>query len=95
MTVEQLLQFYAPFAGLLGVVFWLGVLSNRVKNLEDDIKPPAHLVEDHDRLVTLETEVRAMRAEQEKQGRGIEGIQRTLANFVTRPNSITEIRTSP
>jgi hypothetical protein len=34
MTVPQLLQFYAPLAGLLAVVFMLGVLSNRVKTLE-------------------------------------------------------------
>lgn len=31
-----LIQLYAPIAGLLAVVFWLGVLSNRVAQLERD-----------------------------------------------------------
>lgn len=35
MTVTQLLQLYAPLAGLLAVTFWLGVLSNRMKVAEN------------------------------------------------------------
>jgi hypothetical protein len=36
MTVAEVLQFYAPFAGRLGIVYWLGVLSNRVITLEGE-----------------------------------------------------------
>ena len=36
MSFAEAIQLYLPLAGLLSVVFWLGVLSQRVKTLEKD-----------------------------------------------------------
>jgi hypothetical protein len=38
MTTTELLQFYAPLVGLLGLAFWTGVLSQRVKSADARIK---------------------------------------------------------
>lgn len=35
MSLTVLMQFWAPFVALLGVVFWLGVLTQTVKDLKD------------------------------------------------------------
>lgn len=37
MTVVQLVQLYAPLAGLLILSFWVGRLSQRVTDLEEDV----------------------------------------------------------
>lgn len=34
MTAADALQFYAPFVGLMALAFWMGVLSQRVRQLE-------------------------------------------------------------
>lgn len=36
MTLAQVLQLYAPFVGLMALAFWMGVLSQRVRQLEKD-----------------------------------------------------------
>jgi hypothetical protein len=53
VTLAEVLQLYAPLAGLLGVVFYLGVLSNRVKTLES---------QRHDDLERAERERQEMKA---------------------------------
>lgn len=40
------LQLYAPFVGLMALAFWMGVLSQRVRQLEKDGGGSAHLVAD-------------------------------------------------
>ena len=37
MTVVQLVQLYAPLAGLLILSFWVGRLSQRVTDLEEEV----------------------------------------------------------
>jgi hypothetical protein len=34
MTAGEIVQFYAPFVGLMALAFWMGVLSQRVRQLE-------------------------------------------------------------
>ena len=62
MNLADALTLYAPLVGLLGVVFWLGVLSNRVVTLERearerknrDSRDSDHSADIGDRLKTLE-----------------------------------------
>jgi hypothetical protein len=85
MTVTELVQLYAPLCGLLGVVFWLGVLSQKVKNLEDCV---ATLKRDHtdgdnsDRLIRVEVKMEAMSAELSTMSRAMQGVQRQLGNLM-------------
>lgn len=95
MSIAQLLQFYAPMAGLLGVVFWLGVLSNRVATLEReerDRKDREKLATDErDRIVRMETKMDAMEAKIDHLGREMAGMQRQLANIITGRSRIIEV----
>lgn len=34
MSAGDVVQFYAPFVGLMALAFWMGVLSQRVRQLE-------------------------------------------------------------
>lgn len=79
MTVTQGLPFYAPFAGLLAVVFWLGVLSNRVATLER---------EERDRLPRVETLLDSVSDKVGRVERQVEGVHRQLANLATGKNNI-------
>jgi hypothetical protein len=85
MTVTALLQFYAPLAGLLALAFWVGMLSQRVKDLGRDVEKLQEAGEPggvSDRLVRLEVtgenQAEAMKGVQ----RSLEGIQRQLANMM-------------
>lgn len=86
LTVTQLLQLYAPLAGLLAVVFWLGVLSQKVKNLESDIaglqKDQDDGSDDHDLLIGLKTTMEAMSKRLDSFDRSMQGVQRTLGNMM-------------
>ncbi len=46
MTAADVVQFYAPFVGLMALAFWMGVLSQRVRQLEKGGDATAKLVED-------------------------------------------------
>lgn len=46
MTSASMLQLYAPFVGLMALAFWMGVLSQRVRQLEKGGDSAAHLVAD-------------------------------------------------
>lgn len=85
MTVTQLVQLYAPLAGLLMVVFWLGVLSQRVKSLEGQVAS----LEEHDgpggsgeRLVRLEVTMESVQSTLLSLDRGMQGVQRQLGNLM-------------
>lgn len=88
MTVTQLLQLYAPLAGLLAVVFWLGVLSNRVLTLERevrDLKERAKAeTDERERIVRMEVKMDDMKEKLESVGRELATVHRQLANMVSR-----------
>lgn len=87
MTVEQLLQLYAPLAGLLAITFWLGVLSARVTTLEREERDrkviEREAPEERDRVTRLETKFEAIDDHFEQMQRSISEIQRSLSNLVT------------
>lgn len=94
LTVQQLFQLYAPLAGLLAVVFWLGVLSNRVANLEafkksQDERNLADATEVAS-VIRTEEQVKTLFKMVEKMERELAGMQRTLANaFSGKASTIT------
>lgn len=88
LSVTQVLQFYAPFAGLLGVVFWVGVLSQRVADLRERVKK-LEAADDTDgsgeRLVRLEVNTENMTKAVESMKRSMDGVQRQLGNLMNKP----------
>jgi hypothetical protein len=85
VSLGQLLQFYAPLAGLLVTTFWLGVLSARVSTLEReerDRKDREPLEQtDHDTLVLLSGDMSAVKETLKAMARNYEGVQRQLATL--------------
>lgn len=88
MTIAQLMQLYAPLAGLLAVVFWLGVLSERVRALAERVKALERARtdgrDDHDLLVKLETTQEAMLARLDSFDRALQNVQRQLGNIMVK-----------
>lgn len=85
LSVPQLFQFYAPLAGLLAVVFWLGVLSQRVKTAEEKIKRMEEAEGEGgviERLVRLEVHSENTLKQLEAQTREMAGVQRQLGNLM-------------
>lgn len=56
-TVEQIVILYAPIAGLVGLSFWTGVLSNRVSQIEFSLKGEGDI---RPTLATLNATVHAL-----------------------------------
>ena len=83
---------YAPFAGLLAVVFWLGVLSNRVATLEREERDRKGRdktdFEERDRLTRVETILDSLSDKVGRVERQVEGVHRQLANLATGKNNI-------
>lgn len=102
MTLAQLLQLYAPLAGLLALAFWVGMLSQKVADQKEDIaalKSDVKALKDDEanggageRLVRLEVTLETAVKEIAKFGRAMEGVQRQLGNLMQKPGSITEFR---
>lgn len=102
LTLAQALQLYAPLAGLLAVVFWLGVLSNRVATLErearqkraDEKEEASRAGGVGQRLTILETkyvgDIATITKALEKVGREIAGIHRAIANGMRSDRSVRE-----
>ena len=95
IPVAMLLQIYAPLAGLLGVAFWLGVLTQRVKISErrqDKTDERLGALDDDkfevgrrdEKLTNVENAVADIK-------RDIHAIQRTLANLASGQTVITEM----
>ena len=85
MTVPELLQLYAPLAGMLALAFWVGMLSQKVANLKEDVKDLKESAErggSGDRLTRLEVSMENAVSEIKKLGRGMEGVQRQLGNLM-------------
>lgn len=92
MTVEELIQLYAPLAGLVGMAFYMGVLSQRVRSLENSTKTDKT---DSERLVRVEVSVENMQEELKQLHRGIEGVQRQLGNLMTtKGRTVVELPTA-
>lgn len=88
MNLTQLVQLYAPLAGLLIMAAWLGALSQRVKDLIQDVKElreggDAITVIDR-RLTRIETLMEGHGKEATATKRAIEGVQRQLGNLMMR-----------
>lgn len=86
MTASQLVQFYAPFGGLLVVVFWLGVLSQTVKDLKNDVIKLMDQTDDgsmSERMVRIETLMGGVQTSMEKLDRNMQGVQRQLGNIAS------------
>lgn len=90
LTLTQVLQFYAPLAGLLVVVFWLGVLSQRVKNLElvvrkmEEGDAQGGVV---DRLARLEVHSESANKALDKISNELAGVQRQLGNLFVKSSN--------
>lgn len=84
---QQLMQFYAPFAALLGVVFWLGVLTQTVRDLKERVQKMEEGDAEGgmiDRMARLEVNGENATKALEKISREMEGLQRQMGNLFTR-----------
>lgn len=94
MTLPELLQLYAPLAGMLALAFWVGVLSERVRGLRFDVQKLQNedTVADAPTVVRLEEKVSGLTAAVEKLTRGMDGVQRQLGNLMQTPGKVLELR---
>lgn len=76
ITFAQVLQLYAPFAGLMALAFWMGVLSQRVRHLESF----GYIKVSH-QVVELSTKMDATQKDVGELKTGMDGVQRQLANI--------------
>lgn len=60
MTTADVVQLYAPFAGLMALAFWMGVLSQRVRHLEKGGDGTASLAPD---VAEMKSDVRHIRTD--------------------------------
>jgi hypothetical protein len=79
MSLEQLIQVYAPLAGLLAMAFWVGGLSARVRQLEKDALSHDGILE---RLARLETNSTNIFVRLESIDRGMQSVQRQFGNLM-------------
>lgn len=70
---SPLLQLYAPFVGLAALCFWMGVLSQRVRQLEKD--------SDRGSLIELKVKMAAVEKTVGNIDSALQGINRQLANI--------------
>lgn len=87
VTFTQLVQLYAPLAGLLVVTFWLGVLSARVMTLEREERARKQRdrddQSDHDSIVRMEAHIETLTKGQEAMQRELAGVHRALAHMAS------------
>jgi hypothetical protein len=95
MTVPELLQLYAPLAGMLALAFWVGVLSERVRGLNQAVRKleSENTVAEAPAVIRLEEKVGTLMAAVEKLTRGMDGVQRQLGNLMQKPaGQVLEMR---
>lgn len=80
LTLTEVAQLFAIGSALAGLVFWSGVLSNRVRNIEKQIEREEP---DGKKLVRVEVTLENMGLEIASIKRALEGIQRQLGNLMT------------
>lgn len=71
-------------AGISLMAFWMGMLSQRVKNTETLLGGDRNYVE---RLVRLETKLTTIEEDLKSVKRAVEGFPRQLANLMTNTNN--------
>lgn len=85
LTLPQIVQLYAPLLGLLGLAFWTGSLSERVKVAERTLKElregEALGQAMRERIARFDERQDLMGKSVEKLERLMEGVQRQLANL--------------
>lgn len=77
MTFALVLQLYAPFVGLMALAFWMGVLSQRVRQLEKDCDRGSLL----ERVTRLEVKMDGADKKLDHIDTNMQGINRQLANI--------------
>lgn len=89
MTVAELVQLYAPLAGLALLAFWVGALSERVKNLRKDVdtlngRHDAEVGEGGmlERMIRMEVNLDNAGKQLESLDRHMQGVQRQIANLM-------------
>lgn len=86
MSVSELVQLYAPLAGLLVLAFWVGALSQKVANLKEDVKDLEEGADAagtiRDRLTRIEVKFEGVEGDLTSIKRGMEGVQRQLGNLM-------------
>ena len=94
MTLSELLQLYAPLAGMLMLAFWVGVLSERIKGLRADLTDleSSTSAGGLPSIIRLEEQVRNMDVELQKLNRGVEGVQRQIGNLMQTRAQIVELK---
>jgi predicted RNase H-like nuclease (RuvC/YqgF family) len=101
MTTADAAQLYTPIVGLIGLAFWVGGLSSRVKTLEREAKEQkdekkaeeASDEADHDRIVKMETILTRVEAKIDHLDRDFDGMKRSLSNLATgRGNQFVRIQ---
>lgn len=89
MSPQEMAAIYAPLVGLLGMAFWVGALSQRVKSAERTL---ADAREDGRQLVRVETLVGEQAIHIARIDSSIEGIHRSLRDLVMmRPSTLVEL----
>lgn len=99
MTVENIIALYAPLAGVVGLAFWSGVLTQKVAGVKEDHNTRLNKLERHSEADTtvavqigvLTANVATVTKNLEKVDRDMQGVQRTLANMASgRTTGITK-----
>lgn len=91
MTVENIIALYAPLAGVVGLSFWSGVLTQKVANLKENHDSRLSKLEAHSdadtavavQIGVLTANVATVTKSLEKVDRDMQGVQRTLANMAS------------
>lgn len=85
MSVQELVQLYAPLAGMLAMAFWLGVLSERVRAIQERLlKVESHdTVADAPVVVRLAGDVEGMGKTQTRFARDLENLQRQIVSAMS------------
>lgn len=94
MSLQEALALYAPLVGLMGLCFWTGSLTQRVKSLEKtvfDERRAATSADDHDRLVKIEAAVGAVSHDTEAIKRQMNGVQAQLRNLMLGKGGLHQI----
>lgn len=99
MTLSALVQLYAPLAGLLVMAFWLGLQTQRVSSLENQVKglqdEEDQSLDQRDRLIRLEVQMEVATKSLESVDRGMQGVQRQLAVLARSSGAIVEFGGAP
>lgn len=78
MSAGDVVQFYAPFVGLMALAFWMGVLSQRVRQLEKGASDGSDM---NDKVTRLTVEMEHANATLVKLVQHSENVNRQLGNI--------------